>query len=124
MYFISYRSVIVLISAVWIIVRLLFCLKNKKLDIKRELTLLLVYICFIVVARYTFFPFSKIDGKIQPLVFDYENFLNFKINLVPLVHLFDYPKLKDAVLNLIGNFTMFIPVGIIFPVVFKKLNTQ
>jgi glycopeptide antibiotics resistance protein len=38
------------------------------------------------------------------------------------VHLFDYPIFKEALLNLIGNTTMFIPIGIIWPIVFKKLD--
>ena len=29
----------------------------------------MVYICIIVVTRFTFCPFGKVDGKIQPLVF-------------------------------------------------------
>ncbi len=42
--------------------------------------------------------------------------------MIPLVYLFDYPVFKEALLNLIGNTTMFIPIGIIWPVVFKKLD--
>lgn len=32
--------------------------------------------------------------------------------------------MKEALLNLIGNTTMFIPLGIVWPSVFKKLNTH
>lgn len=43
------------------------------------------------------------------------------VNLVPIVHLFD---IYDGwQMNIIGNITMFIPVGIVWPVCFKKLNT-
>ena len=63
------------------------------------------------------------DGKIQPLVFYKDNWFPFRINLLPFVYLFDYPVFKEALLNLIGNTTMFIPVGIIWPMVFKKLDT-
>jgi glycopeptide antibiotics resistance protein len=38
--------------------------------------------------------------------------------------LFDYPTIGDALLNLIGNTAMFIPLGIVWPAVFKKLNTH
>ena len=45
------------------------------------------------------------------------------LNLKPFVYLFDYPTMKEALLNLIGNTAMFIPLGIVWPTVFKKLNT-
>ena len=57
--------------------------------------------------------FEKIEGKIQPLLFSFENIFPFKINLVPFINLFDYPEKRSAWLNIIGNTTMFIPVGII-----------
>lgn len=124
MFQISYLSMIIFISAVWILVRVVVGVKNKKVNWKRELQLLLVYVCIIVVARFTFFPFDKVDGKIQPLVFDFANAFPFRINIVPFVNLFDYAIFGEAMLNLIGNTTMFIPIGIIFPTVYKNLNTH
>ena len=32
--------------------------------------------------------------------------------------------MKEALLNLIGNTAMFIPLGIVWPAVFKRLNTH
>ncbi len=111
------------ISVLWIAIRAFFAVKNKRFDIKRELQLLLVYICFIVVARVTFFPMRKIDGVIQPLVFNATNAFPFRINLIPLVNLFDYDIMSEAVINFVGNTTMFIPIGIIWPIAYKELNT-
>jgi len=84
----------------------------------------LVYICIVVVVRFTFCPFGKVDGKIQPLLFDASKILPLWLNLKPLIYLFDYPTMKEALLNLIGNTTMFIPLGIVWPAVFKKLNSH
>ena len=120
---ISYALMVILITVLWLIVRTVVWSKQKRIEWKRELQLLLVYICIIVVVRFTFCPFGKVDGKIQPLVFYKDNWFPFRINLLPFVYLFDYPTLKEALLNLIGNTTMFIPVGIIWPMVFKKLDT-
>lgn len=120
---ITYPAMLAAISALWIIVRAGFALKNKRIDIKRELQLLLVYVCLIVVARITFFPMRKVDGVIQPLVFDAAKAFPFRINIIPLVNLFDYGIMSEAVINFVGNTTMFIPIGIIFPIVFKKLDT-
>jgi glycopeptide antibiotics resistance protein len=111
------------ISVLWIAVRAFFAVKNKKFEIKRELQLILVYICLIVIARFTFFPLRKVDGVIQPLVFDVANAFPFRINLIPLVNLFDYEIMSEAVINFVGNTTMFIPIGIIWPIVYKELDT-
>ena len=111
------------ISALWIIVRAAFALKNKRVDIKREFQLLLVYVCLIVVARFTFCPLRKVDGVIQPLLFDPANILPFRINLIPFVNLFDYDIFSEAIINFFGNTAMFIPLGIVWPIVFKELDT-
>ena len=89
----------------------------------RELQLVLVYICIVVIARFTFFPFSKVNGVVQPLIFDLERALPFRINWIPLVNLLDYEIYNEGLLNVIGNIAMFIPVGIIWPILFRQLQT-
>ena len=121
---ISYTAMVIAISVIWILVRAIFCVKHKQINWKREAQLILVYICLIVVARFTFFPFAKVDGKIQPLILDVANIFPFRINVTPFVNLFDYPEFSSALLNIIGNTTMFIPIGIIWPIVYKELNTH
>jgi len=119
---ISYTFMVILITVLWLIVRTVVWTKQKHVNWKRELQLLPVYICLLVVIRFTFCPFGKVDGKIQPLVFYKDNWYPFRINLLPFVYLFDYPVFKEALLNFIGNTAMFIPIGIIWPVVYKKLD--
>ena len=92
---ISYLSAVIFISIVWCLVRVLFAINNKGIQWKREVQLILVYVCIIVVARFTFFPFFKVNGEIQPLVFETAKVFPFRINLVPFVNLFDYPSMKD-----------------------------
>jgi glycopeptide antibiotics resistance protein len=120
---ITYLQMVMAISVLWIAVRAFFALRNKKLIVKRELQLILVYICLIVVARFTFCPLRKVDGVIQPLLFDPANILPFRINLIPFVNLFDYDIFSEAIINFIGNTAMFIPLGIVWPAVFKELDT-
>ena len=119
---ISYASMILFISIIWCLVRLVCAIKNKRVNYKRELQLLLVYICIIVVARFTFFPFSTVNGKIQPLVFESTKVFPLRINWIPFINLLDYPSTSDILINLIGNITMFIPLGIVWPSVYKDLN--
>ena len=122
MILISYSFLISFITILWIFLRAMICLKQKQVHWKRESQLLLVYLCIVVVARFTFFPFSKVNGMVQPLRFDPSAPL--RINLKPFVYLFDYPTRRDALLNLIGNTAMFLPLGVIFPAVFRRLNTH
>lgn len=121
---IHYPTMVVGISIFWILVRIVCSVKAGAFRWKRELQLMLVYICIVVVARFTFFPFSKVNGQIQPLLFDPAQVFPFRINFLPFVYLFDYPELRNALLNLIGNTAMFIPLGIVWPSVFPELNNH
>jgi len=114
---------VIAISVIWILVRALFYLKHKRVNWKREAQLILVYVCLIVVARYTFFPFDKVEGKIQPLIFNAANAFPLRINIIPFVNLVSYPDTRSILLNIIGNTAMFIPIGVIWPIVYKDLNT-
>lgn len=121
---ISYLQMVLAISAAWMVVRGICLFRKKAFSWRRELKLLLVYICIVVVVRFTFCPFGKVDGKIQPLLFDKEKIFPLWVNFAPLVYLFDYPTIREALLNLIGNIAMFVPLGIVWPAVFKKLDTH
>ncbi|MBQ6720374.1 MAG: VanZ family protein [Oscillospiraceae bacterium] len=124
MIYISYNFLVAAITILWILVRAAVCIRQKGLRWKREAQLILVYICIVVVARFTFFPFGKVDGQIQPLVFDTANAFPPRINLLPFVYMTDYPTRGEILLNFIGNTAMFLPLGIVWPSVFKKLDTH
>ncbi len=119
---ISYTTVFLAITALWCLVRAVCAIKNKCFHPKREGQLLLVYVCLVVVVRFTFFPFSSLS--VPPLNFEPDKALLFRINLIPLVNLLDYPAKASILLNVIGNIAMFIPLGIVWPYVFKHLNTH
>ena len=121
---ISYTHMFIFISLVWLMIRGICWLKTKRIDLKREAALLLVYICIVVVVRFTFCPFGKVDGQIQPLLFNASQMFPPRINLIPVVYLLDYLIAGEAVLNVVGNTAMFIPIGIIWPMVFKELDSH
>ena len=112
------------ITALWVFIRAAICFRRNRCSLKRELQLLLVYVCIVVVVRFTFFPFGTVDGAVQPLEFDAANAFPPRINWVPFVYLFDYPVFREALINLIGNTAMFIPLGIVWPAVFRELDTH
>ena len=110
-------------TAIWLIIRIAVWMKQKKIDWKREVVLLLMYINLAVILRFTFFPMSKVDGHIQPLVFDSATAFPFRLNVVPLVHLFEYGSVRDIIWNVVGNAAMFIPSGIVLPIAYRQLNS-
>ncbi|MBB2183776.1 VanZ family protein [Lachnospiraceae bacterium MD1] len=118
---ITYWELLIVISIVWVIMRVLIGIKNKKIFFFREAQMMMVYICIIVIARIVNFPWHHVNGQIGTMKFDASRIIPPWVNLVPIVHLFD---IYDGwQMNIIGNITMFIPVGIVWPVCFKKLNT-
>ena len=121
---IPFAAAMLLVSFLWILVRAAVCINQKHISWKREAQLMLVYICIVVVMRFTFFPFSKVGGRIQPLLFDAAAVFPLRINLIPFVNLLNYEIYKEMLINVIGNTTMFIPLGIVWPCVFKKLDTH
>lgn len=121
MFEITYTGVFIFITLAWIAVRAICGIKNQKMDWKYEVKLLAVYICFVVIARIVYFPLSLVDGHIASLNFEYDRVFPLWVNFVPIVHMFDV--YDGWLINIIGNVTMFIPVGLAWPYCFKKLDT-
>ena len=117
---ITYLQMFIFITAVWIFIRVIVALKSKTFSIKRELLLLLVYICLVVIARFVYFGFHLVDGKIDTFKIDFSRNVDNKINIIPFYFLFD--RYDGWLMNVIGNTAMFIPVGICWPLCFKKLD--
>ena len=112
---ITFPALLAVFSGIWLVVRIFFWCRQGRIDWKRELQLLWVYLCTVVVLRLTFFPFSRVDGQIQPLLFDPGRMVPPRINVLPFVYLFDYPTVREILLNVIGNSVLFLPYGIVFP---------
>ena len=107
----------------WVLFRAAVYIKIKDLNWKREAIQLLFLINLLVIYRITFHPFEKLNGHVQPLLFDVTTVWPFRINLVPFVNLFDYPTKGEILINVIGNAAMFIPTGIMTPLIYKNLNS-
>ena len=118
---ITYKGMFLFITLAWIAVRAFFGIRNGLVNWKREAKLILVYICLVVIARMVYFPMHLVDGRIGSLYLEVDKIFPLWINLVPIVHLFD--EYDGWLINIIGNVTMFIPVGLVWPICFKKLDT-
>ena len=118
---INFQMIVGFITLCWIITRLAVFLWKKEFNILRELQLILVYICIVVISRMVFLPLHHVNGHIGTLIFDASKILPFRMNLRPFTFLSDF--YDGWQVNIIGNIAMFIPVGIVWPVCFKELNT-
>ena len=118
---ISFLTAELIFTALWLLSRLIVWKRQGRIRWKREAVLLLMYINIAVIIRFVFFPRALVNGHVQPLIFDPATAFPFRVNLVPFVHLFDYDNVRDMIWNIAGNMAMFIPTGIVLPVVYKEL---
>lgn len=118
---VTYKGLFTFITLAWIATRAICGIKSMKLDWKYEAKLLTVYICLVVIARIVYFPMRLVEGRIASLVLDVDKIFPLWINLIPIVHLFDV--YDGWLINIIGNVTIFIPVGLVWPFCFKKLDS-
>ena len=120
MFQISYWQVYLLITAAWILVRAVCMIRDHRIDLAHEAKLLMVYVCLVVIARIVYFPWHHVNGRIGQLTFNVHRLLPPNVNLIPLIHL---GNVYDGwEMNIIGNVLMFVPVGIVWPACFHKLN--
>ena len=120
---ISFLAGELLFAGIWLLLRIIIWIRNRRIDWKHEALLLLMFINLAVIIRMIFFPMYRVDGKIQPLVIDIAAISPLRVNLTPFVYLFDYDIRREMLLNIIGNVTVFIPTGIILPILYWKLNS-
>lgn len=118
---IHYWEVFVLITVLWILVRIASGIMRKCFSFLMELQLLMVYICIVVIVRIVYFPWHLVDGQIGVLKFDASKIIPLWINIIPFVHLMD--TYNGWQINVFGNIALFIPVGIVWPVCFKELGS-
>ena len=117
---ISFLQMYIFITLIWILIRSMIAIRSKKFSVKRELQMLLVYICLIVIARFVYFPLHYVDGKIGTLTIGFSKTPSDMISLIPFCFLFD--RYDGWLINIIGNIAMFIPFGIVLPICFRKLD--
>lgn len=117
----AFTSTLVVVG--WILFRFFAYRISTKLNVKHELIQLLFLINLLVINRMVFHPMATDNGRILPLVFDINTAWPFRVNFLPLVHLFEYDSIRDMLLNIIGNFAMFIPTGIMTPLIYRNLDS-
>ena len=117
---ISFFNGMTLVLLGWLIFRLAAYSGTKTLNWKREAVQIFFLINLLVIVRMTFYPFATVNGKVQPLIFEAATVWPFRVNLVPFVNILEYDSRRDLLLNLIGNVAMFIPTGVMTPLIYQK----
>ena len=112
MIFIPYVYIVAVYTAIYLLVRAAVSIRNKKIDWKRERLHILMYINLLVIIYFTF----------SPLLLDLNEVFNCRINLIPFVYLLDYDVRAHMIYNVFGNIMMFVPTGIVLPVLYKRLD--
>ena len=109
-------------TVLWILSRGIIWMQQKKVVWKREALLLLMYINLAVLIRFIFYPFFTVNGEVQPLIINMSSLQPLRVNFIPLVNILDYDIKREAAINIIGNISMFIPTGVIMPILYKRLD--
>jgi glycopeptide antibiotics resistance protein len=81
-----------------------------------------MYINLAILIRFVFYPFFTVNGQVQSLIVNTSSIQPLRINLIPFVNILDYDIKREAAINIIGNISMFIPTGIIMPILYKRMN--
>lgn len=115
---ISFIFANILFTIVWIIYRIIHCIKNKPINKIREIFINLFFIYFLILVNLTMFKYGN-------LMLDFN--IKFYINYIPLVETInmfrnDFLDINIALHNVIGNILLFIPLGFGIPLFFNKKN--
>lgn len=121
--------IISLISmALWIIYRLYNVVKNKRINIAREIILFIFFVYFLFLLLLTIFKGGRIEFSNQFNSYMYrEHGLLGIINIVPIketINTFMHSEtgMRNSLRNLIGNILVFMPLGFFIPLLFDKFN--
>ena len=118
---ITYIQLFLFITIVWLIIRFAVSIRAKSFSITREIQLLLVYVCIVVIFRFVYFGFHLENGRIPVLKVGLGEDIHDMISIIPFYFLVD--RYDGWLMNIIGNIAMFIPVGIVWPICFRKLDS-
>ena len=124
----SFIIVALISMALWIIYRLYNVVKNKRINIAREIILFIFFVYFLFLLLLTIFKGGRIEFRNQFNSFMYrEHGLLGIINIVPIketINTFMHSEtgMRNSLRNLIGNILVFMPLGFFIPLLFDKFN--
>lgn len=124
----SFIIVALISMALWIIYRLYNVVKNKRINIAREIILFIFFVYFLFLLLLTIFKGGRIEFSNQFNSYMYrEHGLLGIINIVPIketINTFMHSEtgMRNSLRNVIGNILVFMPLGFFIPLLFEKFN--
>jgi len=112
-----YKYVIIATIFILFVFRIYNFIRQRKISVYNELLLLLIYIYSISVLYITVNPI---------ILFDFGSTYK-KISLVPfkgIIDILNEQGLKITLINVIGNFILFVPIGILMPIKYTTLTCR
>lgn len=121
-YYLKYMSkFMLLIIPIFLIIRYIKYMKSKEINLKNELLLFIFIIYLTGLMSVTILPkISIINGEfiINNVGYKYLNLIPFKIFYDTIIEI-KKDNIDYLIISFIGNIVMFIPIGILLPLIYK-----
>lgn len=116
---IPYIFILLILIAIWIIYRISVIRKSKDNNIIREVFINVFFIYFLILINLTI-----CKGSVLEIGFEGNRNINY-IPLIETIRMFtnNYMGIGNTFYNVIGNIVLFVPLGFLIPLLFKKKNS-
>ena len=124
----NFILVSILSIVVWIIYRIILKIKNKEVNLCREIILFIFFVYFLYLLLLTIFKGGMITIRNISNEYIYRQYGLFGIiNIVPIketIETFMHSEAgkMNSIRNIIGNIIAFMPLGFFVPLLFDKFN--
>lgn len=125
----SFLYVMYIAVVLWVTYRLFIYIKNKQINLYREITLLLFLIYFLLLLNITIFKGYGIVFRNPLESYGYkEHGIIGIINFIPIVETIKtmtdgHTPIMNPLRNIFGNIIAFMPLGFFIPLLFSKYNS-
>ena len=124
----SFLNVMYISVVLWIIYRIFTYTKNKKINLYREISLLLFLLYFLLLLNITIFKGSSISFRNPLNSYVYKKYgISGIINFIPFIETIKtmtdgHTPIMNPLRNIFGNILAFMPLGFFIPLLFSKYN--
>lgn len=124
----SFLNVMYISVVLWIIYRIFTYTKNKKINLYREISLLLFLLYFLLLLNITIFKASSISFRNPLNSYVYKKYgISGIINFIPFIETIKtmtdgHTPIINPLRNIFGNILAFMPLGFFIPLLFSKYN--
>lgn len=124
----SFLNVMYISVVLWIIYRIFTYTKNKKINLYREISLLLFLLYFLLLLNITIFKASSISFSNPLNSYVYKKYgISGIINFIPFIETIKtmtdgHTPIINPLRNIFGNILAFMPLGFFIPLLFSKYN--